>query len=266
MEDYESRIKELEGIRGTLASSANASKGKISELASEAIGMLRAKSAACKSGEAPQKQRGGGNRPRENVRAIFKIENDEKTKTYCDTVLSLLLIDMRRQMGEFDVDEFLKKVGATVGDLEGKPCPSVLHVLKLLTDRGLEQESSRRGYNFSPEESIEYGEEALAGLEQRYNENFSEEEKAAFEGLAPITYYRRTPAEFQGLLGNQPYFLNGRPGNSDEDEEIHGVKTGFDIDTMPLYMNKEERHTMTRGGLPMGAIIIMYGVSIRGSN
>jgi hypothetical protein len=198
-------------------------------------------------------QQGGKPTPQQKLQAIFDIESDSDTKTYCDTVLTLLLIDMKRKMYDFDANKFMKKVGTTLGDI--KPCPLVFHILKVILDEGMKQVIDSNAYIFSPQKSLDYTEDTFQNLEQRYAETFDDGEKEAFENMTPIRYYHRTPEEFHDLLGDSPYFLSG---HSDEAEpQLRGLDVNGLYDE-PLRMTAEEKQLLTCRGIPLGAIIFMY--------
>ena len=201
--------------------------------------------------------RNGKKTPQQKLRAIFDIESNSETKTYCDTVLVLLLIDMKRKMYDFDANKFLKKIGSTLRNT--KTCPVVFHMLKLILDKGMEQVVDSNAYIFSPQKPFDYIDEdteyPIKNLEQMYAEIFDDGEKEALENMTPIRYYHRTPEEFHDLLGDSPYFLSGH--SHEPEPELRGV----DVDGLydePLRMTGDEKHLLTRGGIPMGAIIFMY--------
>jgi hypothetical protein len=73
--------------------------------------------------------------------------------------------------------------------------------------------------------------------------------------LTPIRYYSQTPPEYQDLLGKSPYFLSGH--SDQENPELYGLG-----DDLPVHMTAEDKEVMTRRGIPMGAILIMYGTAI----
>lgn len=203
---------------------------------------------------APRVGGGGGKpTPQQKLQAIFDIESNSDTKTYCDTVLTLLLIDMKRKMYDFDANKFIKKIGTSLGNT--KPCPVVFHILKVILDEGMKQVIDSNAYIFSPQKSLNYTEDTFQNLEQRYAETFDDSEKEAFENMTPIRYYHRTPEEFRDLLGDSPYILSGH--SEDAEPELRGV----DVDGLydePLRMTADEKNLLTCGGIPMGAIIFMY--------
>ena len=241
----------------------------IANLAEEAIEMLRNK---VKSGpDTTLENRTSANRvegnqvggkrkptPEQKVKALFnpKYDNTE-TKIYCDTMLSLLLIDLKRQMDDFDVDKFLKKVGTTIGDVKGV-CPAVFHVLKLLVDQGSEQDVEDGVYIFSPQQPLGYADDTLASLEQKFTVVFDDKEKNAFENITPIRFYRRTPQEYRGLLGDCPYFITGH--SNEEEPEIRGVET--ELYEEPVYMTADEKRLIMQGGIPMGALMALYFIAL----
>jgi len=198
------------------------------------------------------------------VKSLFESKDNNKTQLYCDTILSLLLIDLKRN-GDIDVPKFLKKIDATMKDIKGKPCPIVVHMLKLLVDRGLEQDVKEDGYVFSAEKSWPSEDaEVMERFVGKYEKNFSDKEKMALENLSPVTYYTKTPDEFHDLLvpsrkGPVPYFLNGFSDSRDM-RELHGV-LGLDS----LHMTPEEEDTMTKGchRIPLGAIVVMYSSALK---
>lgn len=241
----------------------------IANLAEEAIEMLRNK---VKSGpDTTLENRTSANRvegnqvggkrkptPEQKVKALFnpKYDNTE-TKIYCDTMLSLLLIDLKRQMDDFDVDKFLKKVGTTIGDVKGV-CPAVFHVLKLLVDQGSEQDVEDGVYIFSPQQPLGYADDTLASLEQKFTVVFDDKEKNAFENITPIRFYRRTPQEYRGLLGDCPYFITGH--SKEEEAELRGVET--ELYEEPVYMTADEKRLIMQGGIPMGALMALYFIAL----
>jgi hypothetical protein len=201
----------------------------------------------------PGVQGGGKPTPQQKLQAIFDIESNSDTKTYCDTVLTLLLIDMKRKMYDFDANKFMKKIGTSLG--KTKSCPVVFHILKVILDEGMKQVIDSNAYIFSPQKPLDYTEDTFQNLEQRYAETFDDSEKEAFENMTPIRYYHRTPEEFHDLLGDSPYILSGH--SEDAEPELRGV----DVDGLydePLRMTADEKNLLTCGGIPMGAIIFMY--------
>ena len=202
----------------------------------------------------PGTVKGGGKpTPQQKLQAIFDIESNSDTKTYCDTVLTLLLIDMKRNMYDFDANKFLKKIGTTLGDT--KPCPIVFHILKIILDEGMKQVIDSNAYIFSPQKPFDYTEDTFQNLEQRYAETFDDSEKEAFENMTPIRYYNRTPEQFRDLLGDSPYILSGH--SEEAEPELRGV----DVDGLydePLRMTADEKNLLTCRGIPLGAIIFMY--------
>jgi hypothetical protein len=170
-EKYSQLIAELENIKEVVkgARVEEDIKGRVSQLAGDAIEMLKEKSAGCGAEAAAeaaaesQRQRpqtggslGGPGRkmtPRSKVKALFNYPDaneDTKTQTYCDTLMALLLLDMKRSREDFDVEEFMKKMEISIRGLEEKPCPALLHKLKMLIDGGLEQDVKEDAYMFSP--------------------------------------------------------------------------------------------------------------------
>jgi hypothetical protein len=202
----------------------------------------------------PQKGGKYKSTPEQKVKALFnpKYDNTE-TKLYCDSMLTLLLIDLKRQMDEFDVDKFLKKVGTTIGDVKGV-CPAVFHILKVLVDKGSEQVIEDDVYIFSPQQHLEYADDTMARLEQKFSHIFDEQEKGAFEKITPIRFYRRTPQEYRGLLGDCSYFITGK--SNEEEPELRGVET--EMYEEPVYMTADEKRLMMKGGIPMGALLALY--------
>lgn len=199
--------------------------------------------------------KGGGSKPtpQQKLQAIFDIESNSDTKTYCDTVLTLLLIDMKRKMYDFDANKFMKKLGTSLG--KTKSCPVVFHILKVILDEGMKQVIDSNAYIFSPQKSLNYTEDTFKNLEQRYAESFDDSEKEAFENMTPIRYYHRTPEQFHDLLGDSPYILSGH--SEEAEPELRGV----DVDGLydePLRMTADEKNLLTCGGIPLGAIIFMY--------
>jgi len=251
---------------------ASATHQNIANLAEEAIEMLHrieAKSGPDASLEERSKANGQGEvtkqvggkqkpTPEQKVKALFnpKYDNTE-TKIYCDTMLTLLLIDLKRQMDDFDVDKFLKKVGTTIGDVKGV-CPAVFHVLKVLVDQGSEQDVEEGVYIFSPQQPLGYADDTLASLEQKFAGIFDEREKGAFEKITPIRFYRRTPQEYRGLLGDCPYFITGH--SKEEEAELRGVET--ELYEEPVYMTADEKRLIMQGGIPMGALMALYFIAL----
>ena len=211
--------------------------------------------------EEPKAKQAGGKRkatPEQKVKALFNTKYDNtETKIYCDTMLTLLLIDLKRQMDDFNVDKFLKKVGTTISDVKGV-CPAVFHVLKLLVDQGSEQVVEEGVYIFSPQQPLGYADDTLASLEQKFTVVFDDKEKNAFENITPIRFYRRTPQEYRGLLGDCPYFITGH--SKEEEAELRGVET--ELYEEPVYMTADEKRLMMQGGIPMGALMALYFIAL----
>ena len=71
------------------------------------------------------------------------------------------------------------------------------------------------------------------------------------KGLSkPVTIHKR-PDEFQDLLGDSPYFLNGNP----EDAETTVLKG---IDGEDIELTREERSILEKGEIPMGVVLFLY--------
>jgi len=171
-------------------------------------------------------------------------------KSFCEVMLTLLLLELNE---EFNTEVFLKKAGTTLDELG--QCPLVLRALAEIMDETLNQEVPEDGYMYSPTNvtNTAFAEQ----LESAYANNFTQaEKKALLHSAPPIIYYSKSPEEFEGILGNRPYFLNGANAQPGEDVRLRGVN--MDNDDDPVMMTGEERELVEKGGVPLGTIIFLY--------
>ena len=173
-------------------------------------------------------------------------------KSFCEVMLTLLLLELSENE-EFNAEVFLKKAGTTLDELG--QCPLVLRALAEIMDETLNQEVPEDGYMYSPTNvtNTAFAEQ----LESAYANNFTQaEKKALLHSAPPIIYYSKSPEEFEGILGNRPYFLNGANAQPGEDIRLRGVN--MDDDEDPVMMTGEERELVEKGGVPLGTIIFLY--------
>ena len=176
----------------------------------------------------------------------------KKKKSFCEVMLTLLLLELSENE-EFNTEVFLKKAGTTLDELG--QCPLVLRALAEIMDETLNQEVPEDGYMYSPTNvtNTAFAEQ----LESAYANNFTQaEKKALLHSAPPIIYYSKSPEEFEGILGNRPYFLNGANAQPGEDIRLRGVN--MDDDEDPVMMTGEERELVEKGGVPLGTIIFLY--------
>lgn len=173
-------------------------------------------------------------------------------KSFCEVMLTLLLLELSENE-EFNAEVFLKKAGTTLDELG--QCPLVLRALAEIMDETLSQEVPEDGYMYSPTNvtNTAFAEQ----LESAYANNFTQaEKKALLHSAPPIIYYSKSPEEFEGILGNRPYFLNGANAQPGEDVRLRGVN--MDDDEDPVMMTGEERELVEKGGVPLGTILFLY--------
>ena len=176
----------------------------------------------------------------------------KKKKSFCEVMLTLLLLELSENE-EFNTEVFLKKAGTTLDELG--QCPLVLRALAEIMDETLSQEVPEDGYMYSPTNvtNTAFAEQ----LESAYANNFTQaEKKALLHSAPPIIYYSKSPEEFEGILGNRPYFLNGANAQPGEDIRLRGVN--MDDDEDPVMMTGEERELVEKGGVPLGTILFLY--------
>ena len=101
----------------------------------------------------------------------------------------------------------------------------------------------------------------IGALEEALHANFSESEISVLKELSvPNVFYSTVPEEYESILGQGAYSLSGEPSSaSTEEVDLHGV--GEDI-----VVTKEERATLEKGGIPLGALIYLYFVCLKMSN
>ena len=179
-------------------------------------------------------------------------KGDRQKKPFCEVMLTLLLLELSENE-EFNTEVFLKKAGTTLDDLG--QCPLVLRALAEIIDETLNQEVPEDGYMYSPANGVTNTAFAEQ-LESAYAKNFTQAEKnALLHSAPPIIYYSKSPEEFEGILGNRPYFLNGANAQAGE-VRLRGVN--MDDDEDPVMMTGEERELVEKGGVPLGTIIFLY--------
>lgn len=174
-------------------------------------------------------------------------------------MLTLLLLFLRNSSPDADPQEFLDKAGATLDDLG--QCPLVLHVLNELVDISEEAKTnSKKGMNFKKVVSEEISPEFMNRLENSYNSRFNDEEKELLANFShPLTVYSKPPAEFEEILGANPYLLSNEDVDTDDEEDT--PLNGLDEDDVAV--TREEREAITNGGVSLGGLLLLYLTCLR---
>jgi hypothetical protein len=189
------------------------------------------------AGVGPRTKFGGGGKPK---------------KSFCEVMLTLLLLELS-QHEDVNPEVFLKKAGTTLDELG--QCPLVLRALSEIVDESIGQNVPEDGYLYSPTNVTNTA--FAERLEAAYESNFTQAEKdALLHSAPPILYFSKSPEEFEGILGNRPYFLNGARADAGKQVRLRGVD--LDDDEEPVMMTGEERELVEKGGVPLGAIIFLY--------
>ena len=252
--------------RAALAKDADASKPLVKQLR-EMIGEARALTERKRFAlKCPIVGGGSAERIKGRVKKLFSVRPsvaDEATKTYSDTLLAMLIINLKRESGKINTNEFLGKIADTIHGSD--ECGMTMDILKMLVDETMEQSVKEGCYVFS---RSRMSNECLESLEQTFDMGFTDEEKRAVAAVAaPIVYYSNTPEEFREVLGGSgPYFLASADADADAstDSEAEAILEGIsDMDHEEVVMTPAERRTMEKGGLPLGAILFMYLVALR---
>ena len=158
------------------------------------------------------------------------------------------MVKAKTNKSNFNYNEFMEKAKIILDELGQRPL--VLDSLRKIIDISLYQKLPESGYMFSPINSdlLEF----TKSLETVYNENLSDEEKEVLKSTAEsFTLHSQSPKEFQGILGENPYFLNGFSDSSD-DVPLHG------LDDDEIVITPEERNAINKGGIPLGGLLVLY--------
>jgi hypothetical protein len=209
--------------------------------------------------------KGGGissnSRIENRVKHLFQLTSrpsQETTKLYCDTMLSILIIDVKRRMtsSEFSATNFLNKFRNIMKNAD--ECENALMVLKHLVDETTQKEIKDEGYVFYPTRPYP----CLESIEQMYSMVFTDDEKEVLEqATRPITYYSHAPNEYADIMGKSAYFLTG--DKTGKHVRIYGIADEYDH--APLYVTPTELRLMKKGGVPLTAILFMYLTALRTS-
>jgi hypothetical protein len=182
-------------------------------------------------------------------RILQKGGSSEGMPSFAESFLTLLTLEVKSH--GLDPEDFVKKAEGTINDMG--QLPLVKEFIGQLFDEVKIEDSS--GYTFTPFKGD------IAALEEALHANFSESEISVLKDLsAPKVFYSAVPEEYESILGEGAYSLDGGPGPGYAEEvELKGV----DED---IVVTKEERANLESGGIPLGALIFLYFVCLKMSN
>jgi hypothetical protein len=181
----------------------------------------------------PYKQRGGFS---------------EKRGDFAESFITLLSLEIKSHGKE--PETFVEKAEDTINDMG--QLPLVKEFIGNLFDDVKIQEI-HDGYTFNTFKGD------IGALEKAFHEHFSDSEISVLKGLsAPRVFYSEVPEEYESVLGQGAYSLDGEPGLAEE-VDLHGM--GEEI-----VVTKEEREILEKGGIPLGALIFLYFVCLKMSN
>jgi len=169
-------------------------------------------------------------------------------KTIYDTLLALLLLKAKNEKS-IDIPKFMKKMDSIINALGGRS-ENLSASFNDIIDKCMIQDIREDGYFFSSvgTETPEFS----TKLEELYSQEFTADEKEVFTDMFPcIVYHSKVPDEFQEILGTQPYFLNGC-FDTKEDVRLYG------LEYEDVVLTPEERDKVTKGGVPLGALVILF--------
>ena len=179
-----------------------------------------------------------------------------------NAVLTLLLIGIKSYGNEHDPDTYVKKAKRTINDIGQLPLVKEF-IGKLLTS--IEAVPNSDGYTFSPFE------ENVGAIEEALHNNFSESEISVLKGLSVAkVLYSSVPEEYEAILGEGAYSLDGSPKDSDETP----LSVSYASSSSPasssetddnIVLTKEERRYLETGGVPVGALMFLYFVCLKES-
>ena len=180
-----------------------------------------------------------------------------KRPSFAESFLTLLSLEIKSR--KQDPKMFEKKAKDTIKRMG--QIPLVKEFIGKLVDDVNFQDSDE--YTFAPFKGN------ITALEEALHANFSESEISVLKGLSvPTVFYSEVPEEYrgtdeyEGILGEGAYSLSGEPGPASAEAEEIDLK-GLDED---IVLSKEERATLEKGGIPLGALIYLYFVCLKMSN
>jgi hypothetical protein len=182
-----------------------------------------------------------------NYPYVRMMRGGSRKDRFCSTLLTLFMIEADKTP-DFDYETFMEKVDEALENLGQNDL--VLEELRKLVDACLKQSIPDDGYLFMP--SSGQNQEFAKALKNIYYTEFTIVERDALKSIAPnIIYHPEAPQEFQEILGTHgTYFLN-RGGAQEEEVPFHGL----DDD---IVVNSDERKILDEGGIPAGAILVLY--------
>lgn len=267
--NYANVKAQLTGIKAQIEAMDHAGTAeqrvKILRIIGVAEKLIERKHAEC---VAPAPTKGGGSaekasnsRIENRVKHLFQLSSrpsQETTKLYCDTMLSILIIDVKRRMKSpgFSATNFLNRFRNIVKNTE--ECENALEVLKRVVDEITQKEIKKDAYVFYPARPYP----CLESLEQMYSMVFTDDEKEILEQTTrPITYYSHAPTEYEDIMSKSSYFLTG--DKTGKHVRIYGIADEYEH--APLYVTPTELRLMKKGGIPLTAILFMYLTALRTS-
>ena len=185
---------------------------------------------------------GGGGGKRKQVGG----SREGKDKTFCDSMLSMLLVSAA-ESPDFNAKDILERSQKT---LDIARCPLVLSVLERMIDNTLAVDESEE-FKYTP---LTQDEEA-DGLIDSFHENFKSNHMNSFLPIASnMVYYGKPPEEYEGAMGKNSYILSGIPNHT---------LSGLDEDPVELTDDEFLNISVKQKGIPLGALLLLHALSVR---
>jgi hypothetical protein len=179
------------------------------------------------------------------------VQKGGSRTSFAESFLTLLSLEIKSHGKE--PETFVKNAEDTINDMGQVPLVKEF-IGKLFDDIKLKQ---YEGYTFA------HFKGEIGPLEEAFHANFSESEISVLKELsAPTVFYSAVPEEYENILGHGAYSLSGEPSASAEGEEEIDLN-GLDEE---IVLTKEERASLEKGGIPLGALIFLYFVCFKMSN
>jgi hypothetical protein len=162
-------------------------------------------------------------------------------------ILTLFSLEIKSHGKE--PEDFIEKAKATINDMG--QCPLVKEYIGDLFDSVRQTHEETDGYTFAP---FNGDLKPLAPI----HKHFTESELAILKELSLPIMYNTVPGEYDGILGKGDegaYSLHGDPSPEESLTPLYGLDE-------EIHLTKEERATLEKGGIPLGALMFLYFVCL----
>ena len=160
-------------------------------------------------------------------------------------ILTLFSLEIKSHGKE--PEDFIEKAKATINDMG--QLPLVKEYIGDLFDSVRQTHEETDGYTFAP---FNGDLNQLAAI----HDHFSESDLAILKKLSlPVVFYPAVPEDFEAVLGKGAYSLHGDPSPEENLTPLYGLDEEIDL-------TKEERATLEKGGIPLGALMFLYFVCL----